>query len=370
MVRGTIAPDVATVATYAELEPRGISQMLLDAPSQYQALDAEDCRDRAATHSVLANLLDSERRAIAADACTDPCGTALRQEVLALRAADERNRAAGTALELFYRLAEAEAGRDGVRRSMEQLERSLADIEALRRQGLPVHVDASALERQRIELRHKGEEIARSLTELNLQLSRLIGVSAEAPAPIWPVADLRAEYAAIDIDDEVAEGLASRADLAILRLLDGSLGTDSLRAARGTLMQVDPMLGQPSVPVRRLGGIFGGGNSNAETASRRDQIALLLADRERTAADEIRQAVIAVQSTYREIALAKDALASWHGRASDLRKRREAGGDVSPFEISAAEAEVLRAESTLTRRVVDWKVAQVKLLQAKGVLAD
>jgi hypothetical protein len=371
IARGTIAADVSRVATYAELEPPGISRTLLDAPPNYQALDAEACRARAAAHSVMANLLEEERRAIAADACTDPCGTALRQEILALRAADERNRAAGAALELFYRLAEAEAGRDAQRRSMEQIERGLADIDALRRQGLPISADPSALERQRIELQHKGEEVARSLSEIILKLSRLIGISAESPVAIWPVADLRAEYAEIDIDDAVAEGLALRADLAILRRLDGSFGVDTLPAARGTLMQADPMLGQPSLPTRRLGGLFAdSGSSYAEVASRQNQISLLHADRERAAADEIRQAAITVQSKYREIALAKDSLASWNGRVADLSKRREAGGGVSPFEITAAEAEAVRAESTLTSRVVDWKIAEVKLEQAQGALAE
>lgn len=368
--RGVVSPDVSAVRTYVELEPPEIARTLLDAPAKYQSLTAEECRSRAATHAVLANLLDAERDAISSSACADPCGTALRSELLALRAEDERNRAAGTALELFFRLAEAEAGRDSVRRSLSHIEQSLGDIAELRRQGLPVNVDATALERQRLELRGRGELVARSLREINLQLSRLIGVEADKPAPLWPVIDWRVEYAAIDVDEAIRVGLATRADLAIVRRLDGSLGPGTLPAARGTLMQVDPMLGQPSVPAGRLSVLRGGApNDGAEAASRQGQVSLLRADRERATADEIRQAAFNLQSRYREIALAKDKLASWNGRLSDLRKRREAG-NVNPFEISAAEAEIVAAENELIGCVVAWKIGQVKLEQAQGLLSQ
>ncbi|MEX2185958.1 MAG: TolC family protein [Pirellulales bacterium] len=367
--RSEISPDVSAVRCYEDLDPPGISQTLLDAPSRYQALEAEACRSRAAANSILANLLEGERRAIATGACSDPCGTALRRDLLALRAEDERNRAAGAALELFYRLAEAEASRGATRHSLRHVGQALDDIAALRRRGLPVGVDASALERQRIELRQRGEAVARSLSELNLQLGRLVGLEGDTPAAIWPAVDWRVEYREIDVDEAVALGLATRADLALLRRLDGSLGVETLPAARGTLMQVDPMLGQPSVPVRRLASVLGNQDNVTEAASRRDQIALLRADRERAAADEIRQAAIDVSSRYREISLAKDMLASWNGRLNDLRKRREAG-DVSPFEIHAAEGEVMRAEHDLTSRVVAWKIAPVRLRQAQGLLAE
>jgi hypothetical protein len=368
--RGIVSPDVSAVRSYTELEPPGISQTLLEAPAHYQSLTAEECRARAAKHAVLANLLDAERDAISSSACVDPCGTELRSDLLALRAEDERNRAAGTALELFFRLAEAEAGRDSVRRSLSHVEQSLNDIAELRRQGLPINVDATALERQRLELRERGELAARSLSELNLQLSRLIGIDADMPAPIWPVIEWRVEYAAIDVEEAIRVGLATRADLAIVRRLDGSLGPGTLPAARGTLMQVDPMLGQPSVPTGRLLGLRGGApNDGAEAASRQGQVSLLRADRERATADEIRQAAFTVQSRYREIALAKDTLTSWNGRLSDLRKRREAG-NVNPFEIRAAEAEIVAAENELIGRVVAWKISQVKLEQAQGLLSQ
>lgn len=367
--RGTISPDVSAVRTYEELDPPGIAHTLLAAPSRYRALDAETCRRRAASNSVLANLLDGERRAIAAAACSDPCGAALRSDLLALRARDERNRSAGAALELFHRLAEAEAGRDAVRRNLRHVDQALDDIDALRKKGLPVGVDATSLQRQRIELRERGEETARSLVALNLQLARLVDLDADAAAAIWPTVDWRAEYRDIDIDEAVARGLAERADLALLRRLDGSPSAAALPAARGTLMQVDPMLGQPNVPAGRLARMLGNQDDAAEAAIRRGQIRLLLADRERAAADEIRQAVTDVDSRYRDVALAKDMLASWNGRLRDVREQR-AAGDVGPFVVQSVEGEAMRAEHEIVSAIVALRIADVRLRQAQGRLAE
>lgn len=130
------------------------------------------------------------------------------------------------------------------------------------------------------------------------------------------------------------------------------------------------MLGQPSVPVVGLMGLRRAApNDGAEAMSRQGQVSLLLSDRERAAADEIRQAAFTAESRYREIALAKDALESWSGRLRDLRKRREAG-NVSSFEISAAEAELVRAENELISRIAAWRISQVKLAQAQGLLSE
>jgi hypothetical protein len=365
--RGSIAADVAAVTDYRELTPGKLTALPADS-THYHALDAEECRRRAVENAALANLLTSEAHSVADGRCAATHGADLRRELLELRATDERNRAAGTALEAFYHLAEAEAGSDSIRRGIAQVDQARDDVAQLRGNGLPIDVDASALDRQRIVWLQKREEVERSLGELNAQLSHLIGVEAETSTPIWPVADWHIAPRDVHVDDAIAQGLTTRADLALLRRLDESLDVDSLPAARGALMQVDPMLGQSGVPARLMARAFGSQGDACELVHRRQQIRMLLSDRERSVTDEIRQAAATLESRYREIALAKENVASWTQRVDALRRRRGAG-KVSPFDISAAEAELLRAESALTAKVVAWQIAEVQLRQAQGLLA-
>ena len=51
-----------------------------------------------------------------------------------------------------------------------------------------------------------------------------------------------------------------------------------------------------------------------------------------------------------------------------LTQRRDADG-VTAFDLSAAQLELLRAESDMLHRVIAWKIAEAKLKQAQGLLA-
>ena len=56
-------------------------------------------------------------------------------------------------------------------------------------------------------------------------------------------------------------------------------------------------------------------------------------------------------------------------RVEDLLAERDAGREVTPFDVSAAQLKALEAESDAVAAAATWKVAEVKLKQAQGVLA-
>ena len=371
MERGTVQPDLVAVASY-----QSVDQALGDAalPTGYHELLPGDCQCLAADNAVLGNLLDEESR-LAASTPADCHGTAsmvsaVQSEALAWRALDERNQAAAIGMELFYRLAEAEYNRDAAARSLVELDRSDALVGQLKAQGVQVKLDETELHRQRLELIDRQVQVRGTIRKLDGQLRQVLGMEADATSLLWPAADLAMTIAPLNVEAAVREGLAMRADLGMLRRLLATLHHETVPAARGGLGSLDPMLGV-SPPV--AGGMLlarrvqRSGNSY-ETHSRRAQLTDALEHQTRVATEEIRQGARDVEMRLRQIALAKETTASWQERLHQLKSRRKTNG-VSAFDISAAELELIRAETQLLHLVIEWRIAEVKLKRDQGLLA-
>ena len=161
----------------------------------------------------------------------------LAVQPLAARSVYERNEAAGNALELFYRLAEAELQRGVLRRSLEETDQALADYRQLQQKGLPLADDDDALHRQRLELLGKQVQLETQRIRPG-QLGRLLAVPCEPQSPLSPIADLSLSVAAVDADAAVAQGLALRGDLCMLRVLCQNLNQETLPAFRAAMQQV------------------------------------------------------------------------------------------------------------------------------------
>jgi hypothetical protein len=375
-----VSPVARIERTGAALDPSAVAvhpQAAPDRSLQFEEvwydrpLRAEDVQCMAAAHAPIANLSDLERQLAV---CHQPLASkhrrplAIQREVLGLRAVQERNQAAGTALELFYRLAEAEAGLDLLQSSLEQLGRTIGQIAELRARGFPVDVDEAALRHREFELRQEQAELELAVTRLNRQLQLLLGGDPLDRQPIRPLVDWDDFAEPSDIESEVYVGLAQRADLAILRRLLQTLEAPTLPLARAVLEQ------QGVGTITRPHGLAGllhqllPGHANWELSRRRHQLASLLAEGEQMAAEEIATAASTVSTRLRQIRLAQEALENRQRRLDELRRRREIA-TVTAFEVSAARLERIEAEGELMQRIIAWKIADVQLKEAQGLLA-
>lgn len=284
---------------------------------------------------------------------------------MAYRAADERNKAAAVALELYYSLAEAEAKRDILRRSVAEADRAAAHLEELKQSGLKVPGDDTELARRKLDLLDQRIQLDAAVRRMQGQLQQLCGFEMDQTFPIWPKADLSVVVAPVDAEAAVCEGLANRADLAAIRLLASSPDADSLSAMRGMMQSFSPGLGA-SIAARRL---FGGRSADLDEAYlRHSQLSQAQVDLEQNAARKIREAAWTVDARLREIAVAKERLEIQRRRLAALEEKRRSNG-VTAFDISAVRMELFQAESGLVGRVIAWRIAQAKLKQAQGLLA-
>jgi outer membrane protein TolC len=364
----SIDVDVSQVPSSAELSASGEQP---PGKLAYRALTAAECQCLAAANAPLANLgtLDmplasftrSNRHAAMQAASA-------KSDLLALRALDERNRAAGDALQRYYQLLEAEASKDAVNRSLEKLDDVLRAVESLRAKGLKVEVDLDQLRTRRIELLDKKAEARLAVQRLNSGLRAMLGVPPEDARRFWPTERLTVSADRIDVDAAVAEGLATRADLALLRTLTSTLSAETLPMVQSALQQAG-LAGSGATrrlwaPLARL---LGSARQSMELATRSQQLQQLTIDGERAAAEEIRSAAQTVEIRLKQVALAKETLDSQRRRLKALLKKRELGS-ATPADVLMQRMTVIEAENDLVRRVVAWEIAVVKLKQAQGVL--
>ncbi|MEX0586832.1 MAG: hypothetical protein WD176_09315 [Pirellulales bacterium] len=364
-----LTADVSGLGSLADLDrelPRPAP------PDSHRPLSAREAQCRAAAHAPLAELLVLEARLAASGArSTSAWAAQLESELLLLRAIEERNKAAAGSLEAFHRLAQAQNDRRLVEQSRTELDRSRQQVEELRKQGLKVPIDVSALDRRRFDSDRQSAELELSQRMFEGQLRQLMGVAAEDTASLWPQADWQVTTEAIDVAEAIAVGLRTRADLAILARLSETLDSETLNVARTGLRQTDSALGIPPMPTPT--GLFrrstDSGDTAGEVAVRRQQLALLNAQKTREASDEIRLAAATLETRLRQIVVARDLLENRRRRTSDLSAQK-ATGAASAFDVNLARLEERAAESELVERITAWRLAETKLRAAQGLLAE
>jgi hypothetical protein len=362
-VRTNLSPDLSALPSYAAVDG-ALSKA--PPPGQYRVLRAQEVQCLAACNAPLARLYDSESQA-AANKKDRPgrCTGQEQSKLLAYRAVNERNKAAGAAMELFYLMAEAEANRDILNQSVAESGHAEEELEQLRQSGLKMPSDQTTLRRQKLDLFDRRIQLQSAMRQMQGQVQQLCNFEADETMPVWPEADLTVSVATIDLPAAIAEGLANRADVGALRMLNGSVNADTLPAAREGMQPLGPGLGMSMVSKRLFGKDSGG---DEEVPTRQSQLTEAQTDTERTASGEIAEAAHNVEAQLRGIAVAKERQDLWARHVAALQQKHEADG-VTAFDLSAARLELLRAESDTVHRVIAWKIAQVKLKQAQGLLA-
>ncbi len=335
------------------------------------ALEEKIAQCLAASHATIANLLDQEAEAIQQPGglCSHANSSALSSEILGLEATDKRNVAAGDALQVFFRLVEAEGGADNLLRRSHENDAMLADVERIQQRGLLSPVSKPELEGQRLELWRRQVELQATILKLNFQLLEMLGVELAVGAHFWPETSLVATPDVPDENDAVGFALANRADLAALRLAANADGAESVMAARTLLQIAGGGLGSPPPKKHdRLRFLLHFHASRQEESARSQQLAGLLSDRERTVQGETRLAVSMVEAQLVQIGLTRRRLqvAKDHVQAMEAQQQLAEGG---AFRIHKARLDAIAVEQDLLHDFVEWKLALAKLKQAEGLLA-
>ncbi len=361
--RGNLCIDLSAVDSYESVD-KALGQP--PAAEQYRVVKAEQVQCLAAANAPFAKLFAGESEAAASDTGHHhSCSSSTMSTLMAYRTVDQRNKAAGMALELFYSLTEAEAGRDILERCVEEVDLASTDLDDLKKSGLKIPMDRTALQRQKLDWLDRQIQLQSAARQIQGQLRQICGLEEEESTLLWPEADLKVTIVPLDVKAAIEEGLENRADVGALQMLDESLSVDTLPAVRSGMQMLNVGLGA-SVAGRRL---FGGGAGSAEELqTRQSQLTQALEETERTARREIREAAENVESRLREIAVAKSRRQAWKQRLTDLKEKRTADGTTA-FDVRTAKLEMLRAESEVLHRVIAWRIAQVKLRQAQGLLA-
>lgn len=377
----TILPEVGRDDSWADpakTPPTPMASGAADRISEagpYRGLDAVGCQCLAARNAPTAQLLDSKRAGLAgegghpllkhghgADEVKEMAAALLAEEALVAR-----NLAAGAALELFYRLAQAEARWHLLRLTREEVESALATTKAQLDRGFPVLPAYELLLRRRIELRGQAETLAVSIEQINGQLDSRLALSSPGGTRIWPMMGWAVAPDHPGVDESVALGLAHRSDLALLRTLSGGLDGRTAPIALGVLASLNPLLGLEYPGISRLASFTPLGESDSPRLRR--QLATLTAWRERGVVEEVRLATVAVESALFQVDIARQQYLERKGEEGRLNAKSERGL-ARASEISATRLEVLKAHGEWVDKVVLWNIARVRLKQAQGILAE
>lgn len=375
----SLVPDYRTLPAFDPLSATPAD--VAPPPAVYRGLSEDVCRREAAARSTVAFLFDRENFVPQSgdEPSVQRAAAILARDVRGHLANEARNRAAEQALDEFFQLADAEGRADAVREALPILDQLRATVRKARAEGIAVPVDPDELDRQRATLLTGLSAADLGARALDVDLKRRIGAPRRGNERLRPTGTFAVSADPVDADAAVTLALESRPDLRGLRATylalapeNLSIVRDVIRAAAGPSGAVTG-IGRITRPLPLLGFIFGRNRLRtieaealAEVAVRRQQLYELITERERSAADEVRAAVVALAVQSRQVGIAK-----W--KAEQLAKKAiDAKNDPtrSPLFVLPAEVEAARARSEVVTAVMGWHRARVKLSAAQGLLVE
>jgi len=364
------------VGVVADSEPPSVPAEVHQPP--YRALSAEACQCLAVRNAEAANVLQEERNAQQLNANHPHVGSSSERrdfyETVTGYAAEElRNRKAGDALEAYYRLAEAEGRADVLREALTELQAVVDRARDLQKRGVLGPEAAEAALRKWAESRGDQVELDVLIDQLNGQLKGMDNLArdGEADYRIWPTDPLQVTGEDPDPARSVAEGLARRPDLNLLRALQAGLNARTLPVATQALSTVSLLLGGPAGGGKCLTDLAGEilpclKNGAVETA--RGQADTLLQARERQAVQEVTTAARLVAARRVEAGLASLRAELAGRKVRDLEERLNKGENVRT-ELTTARLDALKDRGDRVHAAANFMVARARLKQAMGLLA-
>ena len=256
-------------------------------PAIYRGLTPVDALCLAGWHSEKANMLDREREAIAASSekkhKSHQKSDELRQAMLFHTATETRNRDAADAMEMYFRLVEAEAKADLARRGLASMADVLARGRDVRKQGLKLPFDFEQTVRDEIDLKAKQVKAAYAIDRFNGSLYEALGLPmCEELIRLWPVGHFAIDPNGPCERDAVALAMERCPELLLLRQVEHDLDARSLPAVKQLLQGSNGMVGTSGPRCPMLASILGhmGCGSKDEVEMRRQQVHDLLVERE------------------------------------------------------------------------------------------
>ncbi len=360
--------------------PPGDPSLLL--PVKYRCLTPEQCRCRAVETQSMARMLDSQADSIARQSsgcplksCCQKRRSALEQDILRGTALELRNANAGAALNLFFRVVEAEALFDLTVEGLQVIGAAVAKTEDLKNKGFKSTEDVEAMKRQQLELQSDCARLQLALDEANSELIRMLELEdglCQCKLRIWPKVQLHWPPVGPDCDASVAEGMAHRPELFVLQRVSDELDLCTLEVVRKMLSSLSPLMDMgsgKSIPcVRELLAILCGKGAMAEELeTRRAQVEEHRATRMRTISSEIRQAVFALGRRAVLVFVAQERVRSWDVRLADLQER-EKKGVANYVDVTEARLKWLKARGDVVKELSAWERELVGLCTHQGVL--
>ncbi len=352
---------VSPVTLKAQLEQR-----------TYWGMTPLDTQCRAAQKSGTADMMEKEYKSLENANCLErnSKSTATKKTMLRYSAVEARNVAAGTALELYYRLAELEGKSDLVRHGQTIVEEALADLQKAKNQGLKVPSEFANLQKQQLELAADMTRIQLGIQQINGELGRLLNWhDLGLRGYFWPVDNFFMKETAEDPEAAVAVGMTQRAQLNMIRALHGDIDAKNMKTMLILLRSYNGFLGMSRSEsfISFMGASISPG-SRKETEQRRRQMDDLLKEQEYVVAQEIRQAIHTINAKSKLVALAKEKIIISQEKIKDLEEKRQRGTATS-LDISAQKLHLAQAQAEVLQEVMAWHTARAKLKQAQGLLA-
>lgn len=338
-------------------------------PTEGRRLTAPDARRLAAKNAPFAADLDRHKDS------DGPSHTKLNKKAARLadasrlvrgHAADElRNRAAGEALDEFFKLAEAEGQFDLLAAARTELGTQLDEALRAEKAGLKDRADIPALRRQLLDIEAQQAKLTAGIGALNASLRARLGLAAGDPLPLWPVDQLTVGGADPDVPAAVATGLFYRPDLNVLRVLADGTAAELTDAV---LSGLSPLLTKlkPDSPLALLFLPFTKEPERQKQAATARAASALVA-RERQAEAEIRAAAVSLRGHRAAVAARTLDVRAAETRVAELEQRRTAGLNVTA-DLTTAKLALFKAKGALLSAVVEWHTTEVKLRQAMGLL--
>ena len=333
----------------------------------------EKVGETAAARAPVAALIEAERRSLAQGSGRRRHGdggeAGLMQAVLGHMADHERNRVAGQALELHWRVI-------GLRLQLDVADESLVVLERLtsmaRRaeeldvpDGDPGEARGRMLEARdtRVRLEY-GERLARR------RLAGLLGHQDDWGESLVLVGNLPSELAVVTTTDAVEIALARRSDLRAAETLCRCMTADNLPAARAMLGVLRPGLGMAISAATRptlLAGMHQGSAEQAELQCRRQQCRILRDSIRDSIRDEVAVADSGLWEAGQRVRLARE---RWEIAERSARRSESAVGldRQPPGSDLLSRLEMLRLRGEWVQRRVELALADVRLRQAQGIL--
>jgi outer membrane protein TolC len=362
------APDVSALPDDAKDKAKEKAQQ------PYYNLTAEECRALACRNSSVGNLVEATAPQYTWSGCNIASRYAsdwVRRTAASYISAEARNRNAGAALNLYYRILELELKSDVLNSSIAEMDALVKANDVLAAKGFKQATDSHELKKQRIDLEAKRATLRSGLQKLNAELKNLLAIDPGTAGFILPADQVKVVPDPLDAEQAVALGLNARNDLNLLRAVGNMTDHRTVPAVRQVMIGVVPALAgvmqvTPHAPQLLP---FVDTVAKAEANAVKKQILGLLIDREREAAKDIRTAIEEWTTARELVSIARQRFELNQSRVKELETRAKVGQSVE-IELRKARLELLEAEADLIGEIAKWKLADVKAREVIGLLCD